>query len=176
MKIKGIIDEDFVNYKKPVMYIAFPKCSFKCDKENGARYCQNWEVARQPDIEISALKLIERYLSNPITQGVVISGLEPFDTPEQLLGFITAFRVHTSEPIIIYTGYTEEELEEGYWYPPNEFEENKRIWQLIKDYGVIVKFGRFRPNQEPHYDEVLGVKLMSDNQYAKEYQQKKFDF
>ena len=42
MFVKGIIDEDFVNYKKPVMYIAFPCCSFKCDKENGARYCQNW--------------------------------------------------------------------------------------------------------------------------------------
>ena len=39
MLIKGITDEDFVNYKKPVMYIAFPKCSFKCDNENGARYC-----------------------------------------------------------------------------------------------------------------------------------------
>lgn len=176
MIIKGVIFEDFVNFKKPVMYIAFPKCSFKCDKENGARYCQNWEVARQPDIEVSALSLIERYLSNPITQGVVISGLEPFDTPEQLLDFVKSFRAYTCEPIVIYTGYTEEELEEGYWYPQNSFEENKRIWQLIKDYGVIVKFGRFRPNQEPHYDKVLGVKLMSDNQYAKEYQQKKFDF
>lgn len=175
MLIKGIIDEDFVNYKKPVMYIAFNKCSFKCDKENGARYCQNWEVARQPDIEVSASSLIERYLSNPITQGVVISGLEPFDTPEQLLGFIKAFRVHTSEPIVIYTGYTEEELESGHFYS-DDYESNKTLWKTIKDYGVIVKFGRFRPNQEPHYDEVLGVKLMSNNQYAKEYQQKKFDF
>ena len=50
------------------------------------------------------------------------------------------------------------------------------LWETIKDYGVIVKFGRFRPNQEKHYDEVLGVYLISDNQYAKEYQQKKFDF
>ena len=42
-------------------------------------------------------------------------------------------------------------------------------WTAFLKYGVIVKYGRFRPNQEPHYDEVLGIKLASINQYAKEY-------
>lgn len=175
MKVKGIVFEDFVNYKKPVMYIAFPKCDFKCDKENGVQLCQNCELARQPDIEISILEVIKRYLNNPITEGVVIAGLEPFDTPKQLLKFVKAFREQTSEPIVIYTGYTEYEIETGAFYDDG-YEQNKALWKTIKDYGVIVKFGRFRPNQEPHYDEVLGVKLISDNQYAKEYQQKKFDF
>jgi hypothetical protein len=32
---------------------------------------------------------------------------------------------------------------------------------------VIVKFGRFIPNQKSHYDEILGVNLVSPNQYAK---------
>lgn len=167
MKIKGVVFEDFVNYKKPVMYIAFPKCDFKCDRENGVQLCQNCDLARQPNIEISDLEVIKKYLSNPITEGVVIAGLEPFDTPNQLLKFVKAFRVETSEPIVIYTGYTEEELENG---------SLKDIWEKIKEYGVIVKFGRYRPNQEKHFDEVLGVYLASDNQYAKEYQQKKFDF
>lgn len=167
MIIKGIVDEDFVNYKKPVMYIAFPTCNFKCDIENGSQLCQNCDLARQPDIEVSINELVDRYLSNPITEGVVISGLEPFDSPIQLLNFVRAFRVHTSEPIVIYTGYMEEELELDYL---------KDIWEKIKEYGVIVKFGRYRPNQEKHFDEVLGVYLASDNQYAKEYQQKKFDF
>ena len=175
MIIKGLIDEDFVNYKKAVMYIAFPKCSFKCDRENGVQLCQNCSLTRQPDIEVSELSVVERYLSNPITEGVVISGLEPFDTPIQLLKFIKAFRAETSEPIIIYTGYTEDELENGYFYDHNS-DTNKSLWEIIKGYGVIVKFGRFRPGQEPHYDEVLGVNLISDNQYAKEYQQRKFDF
>ena len=92
MLVKGVLFEDFVNYKEPVMYIAFPRCSFKCDEENGARYCQNWEVARQSNIEISATDLVERYLSNPITKGVVLSGLEPFDTPQQVLDFVRIFR------------------------------------------------------------------------------------
>jgi len=35
--------------------------------------------------------------------------------------------------------------------------------------NIIVKFGRYRPNQEKHYDKILGVFLASDNQYAKEY-------
>lgn len=175
MIVKGILFEDFVNYKKPVMYIAFPKCSFKCDKENGVQLCQNCSLAHDPDIEVSNLSVIERYLSNPFTHGVVIGGLEPFDTPEQLLSFVKAFREQTSEPIVIYTGYTEYEIETGNFYN-NDYETNKNIWETIKDYGVIVKFGRFRPNQEKHYDEVLGVYLASDNQYAKEYIQQKFDF
>ena len=32
MIIKGLIDEDFINYKKPSMVIEFPYCNFKCDK------------------------------------------------------------------------------------------------------------------------------------------------
>ena len=33
--------------------------------------------------------------------------------------------------------------------------------------NIIIKFGRFIPNREPHFDEVLGVNLASNNQYAK---------
>jgi len=39
---------------------------------------------------------------------------------------------------------------------------------LLSQYkNVIIKFGRFIPNQEPHYDEILGVNLASNNQYAR---------
>ena len=169
MLVKGIIDEDFVNYKKPVMYIAFPCCSFKCDKENGARYCQNWEVAREPSIEVDPIDLVKRYISNQITKGVVLSGLEPFDTPDQVLDFVRTFRVFSNDPIIIFTGYTEEELDNGCFFHYDRHMLNKAYWNKVKTYGIIVKFGRFRPNQEPHYDEVLGVNLISDNQYAKEF-------
>ena len=30
MILKGIIDEDFVNYKVPCMVLEFPYCDFKC--------------------------------------------------------------------------------------------------------------------------------------------------
>ena len=32
--------------------------------------------------------------------------------------------------------------------------------------NIIIKFGRFIPNQQSHYDAVLGIKLASSNQYA----------
>lgn len=32
MKITGLVDEDFINYKAPSMFISTSKCSFKCDK------------------------------------------------------------------------------------------------------------------------------------------------
>ena len=35
--VKGIIFEDFVNYKKPSMVIEMPYCDFKCDKEYGSQ-------------------------------------------------------------------------------------------------------------------------------------------
>ena len=53
MKIKGITDECFTDYKEPVMYIAFPFCSFKCDIENGCALCQNGALTKEPIIEIS---------------------------------------------------------------------------------------------------------------------------
>ena len=45
MKIKGIIAEDFVNYKKPSMFIGFPTCTWKCEKECGIEMCQNKGLA-----------------------------------------------------------------------------------------------------------------------------------
>ena len=32
--------------------------------------------------------------------------------------------------------------------------------------NIIIKFGRYIPNQQAHYDDILGVNLASNNQYA----------
>lgn len=158
MIIKSFVDEDFVNYRKPSMFIITPTCSFKCDKENGCLMCQNSRLVHEPTHDIKTDVLIRRYLENPITKAVVFGGLEPFDTPHDLVRFIQMLRwdYHCGDDVVIYTGYTEEELKDTMPY--------KIICQFD---NIIVKFGRFRPNQTPHYDEVLGVNLASDNQYAK---------
>lgn len=40
-------------------------------------------------------------------------------------------------------------------------------FHVLSEYkNIVVKFGRYIPGQEKHYDEVLGVYLASDNQYA----------
>lgn len=150
MKIKGIIEEDFVNYKKPSMYVAFPKCSFKCGRAD----CQNSALAKEKDIEVSASYIIQAYLDNPIPSAIVCCGLEPFDSWEDLKDLIIKMRQHNDDDIVIYTGYTEEELRD-------------KVKWLSKYKNIIVKFGRFVPNQEKHFDGVLGVWLSSSNQYAK---------
>lgn len=154
MKIKELMYEDFVNYKKPSMFIGFPSCSFKCEKECGVHCCQNSELALAPSIDIGVLDLIDKYLENPITKAIVMGGLEPMDSWDDLLCFMMNLRYRTDDDVVIYTGYTEEELKD-----------KLKILSLYEN--VIVKFGRYRPGETPHYDEILGVKLASNNQYAK---------
>ena len=171
MRIKGINDECFSDYKEPSFYIAFPKCSFKCDKECGLKVCQNSSLINEPDITIDKERLIERYLNNPITKAVVLGGLEPFDSELDLLPFIDCLRrqFECNDPIIIYTGYTEEELESGHWGNGN-VDSQKHYYNSLISYGnIIIKFGRFHYNEEPHFDNVLGVELASPNQYAKKF-------
>lgn len=157
MKVKGINFEDFVNYKKPSMFISFPNCSFKCDKECGRAVCQNSALALSPDIEISVEEIVERYINNPITKAIVCGGLEPFDSFRDLSELITKLREVTNDEIVIYTGYKEEEIME-YVEP-----------FLFTFSPIIVKYGRFIPDCESYLNEVLGVKLASPNQYAKRY-------
>lgn len=156
MILVGIIDEDFVNYKKPSMTIEFPYCDLKCDRDCGMPVCQNSNLLKQPMYYISADRLYERYHDNPITNAIVCQGLEPFDSWHNLEELIHCFRVEHNclDDFVIYTGYNEDEI-------------NRKIKYLKCVYpNIIVKFGRFVPNDEPHYDEVLGVKLASSNQYA----------
>lgn len=155
MIVKQLIDEDFVNYKKPSMFIGFPNCSWKCEKECGERVCQNGTLATSPNIVVDIEGIVRRYLKNPITSAIVIGGLEPFDDYEQLYAFIHTLReiYKNNDDIVIYTGY----------YP---YEIQNRIEDL-KDYtNIIIKFGRFIPDEETRYDEILGVVLASVNQYA----------
>lgn len=150
MKIKGLISEDFVNYKKPAMTIMFPHCNgFKC----GAEYCQNSPLSKTEDIEMDISNIVIRYLNNPITESVVMQGLEPFDSWDDLIGLVKQLRESCDDDIIIYTGYNKEEIAD-------------KIALLSKYKNIIIKYGRYIPNQKRHYDEVLDVYLASSNQYA----------
>ena len=157
MWLKGITDEDFVNYKVPSMFIATAVCDFKCDRDCGKPVCQNAELVNIDQIHTDDDYLIKRYLHNPISKAMVFGGLEPFDQWQELFPFIQKLRMQygCTDPVVIYTGYTEEEI-------------NGQLHFLMSLPNIIVKFGRFVPDQEPHMDEVLGVKLASDNQYAKQ--------
>lgn len=155
MKVKGIVFEDFVNYKVPCMTIEMPYCTFKCDHECGEPVCQNGKLATAPILNYPINSIIEAYIHNPISRAVVFQGLEPFDTFDELFDFIFEFRncYSINDDIVIYTGYKNYEIE-------------NQLNQLKQFSNIIVKFGRYIPQQPPVYDEVLGVELASPNQYA----------
>ena len=79
MRIKGLQDEDFVNYKKPSMFIGTSLCDWKCCNEQclDKNICQNSSLANSKTIDVSADEIYRRYINNPITKAVVIGGLEP---------------------------------------------------------------------------------------------------
>lgn len=154
MKIKGIIEEDFIQYKKPSMFILTSTCTFKCEKECGIKgLCQNNPLINTLSKDINDEALINRYRNNPLTQAIVFGGLEPFDQFEELFNFIKKFREVSLDDIVIYTGYYKEELLE-------------KISELKIFPSIIIKFGRYIPNQVKHRDEVLGIELASSNQAA----------
>ena len=159
MYIKNLVDEDFVNYKVASMFIGCHSCSFKCDKLSGRQVCQNGTLANSPDIEMQIERLVERYLNNPLSSAVVFGGLEPFEDIDNVIRFIGMVRnAGNNDDIVIYTGYTEEEIKTNF---------QNFYLTLQKYHNIIIKYGRFIPDQKAHFDEVLGVNLQSDNQYAK---------
>lgn len=157
MKVKAIIDEDFVNYKYPSMFIGAVSCGGKCCIEAGLPLsaCHNDEWRSRDPVVMSNRRICMRYMSNPLTKAIVIGGLEPFEQSNEVRKLIWMLRTvfACDDDVVIYTGYTRSEIEE-------------EVKQLQEFDNIIIKFGRFIPNQKPHFDEILGVELVSDNQYA----------
>lgn len=158
MKVKGIIYEDFVNYKKTCMNIQFPYCDFKCNKECEQEVCHNMHMKDMDIVNIDPVKVAKQYKDNYLTSAIVCQGLEPLDSMDDLVALLKALNTYRiKDDFVIYTGYNEDEVLDKI--------------QVIKDTGyngtIIMKFGRFIPDSESIEDEVLGVTLASSNQYAK---------
>ena len=119
----------------------------------GKELCQNSPLVKTPTKEIEIEKIVDDYMKNSLTSAIVFGGLEWMDQFLELLECIEAFREKTLNDIVVYTGYDKEEIPE-------------HLMTLKKYKNIIVKFGRYIPNQEKHYDPVLGVYLASNNQYG----------
>lgn len=158
MLVKDIIDEDFTNYKLPSMFVATCFCTWKCCRENGidTSICHNSPTASMPNIEIPTDEIFRRYSQNPITSAVVLGGLEPMLQFDEVIDLIRTFRENgCNDFFCVYTGYNNEEIQD-------------KIDVLKHFKNIVIKTGRFIPNQNPHYDPVLGVNLISDNQFAEQ--------
>ena len=156
MQLRGVVIEDFCNYKLPSLFLITSFCDWKCCTENGLdiSVCQNSELIQQPIRIFTTKDLYDAYANNNISKAVVIGGLEPFLQFSEILNLIKYFRWQSELcDFVIYTGYNQDEIKD-------ELEE------LRKYKNIIVKFGRYIPNSNSIYDEILGVTLASDNQYA----------
>lgn len=157
MKIKTLIDEDFTNYKEPVMFIGTAFCTGKCCKEQNLplSVCQNDGWRSVAPVDIPDKDIIERYLDNDITNAICFGGLEPFEQFDEIYNFIAILRnyYHCDDTVIIYTGYDKAEI-------------LMQVEKLKTMPNIIIKFGRYIINQDRHRDEILDVELASDNQYA----------
>lgn len=159
MRVKTIVNEDFTNYKKASMFIGTISCGGKCCIEAGIplSVCQNDGWRSCAPIVFSDREICMRYLSNPLTSAIVIGGLEPFEQFDEVMRLLLKLRnvFDCNDDVVIYTGYTKEECEQNGW-----------LERLSNISNVTVKFGRYIPNKPSRYDDVLGVTLASDNQYA----------
>ncbi len=156
MRIKAIVEEDFINYKQPSMFIGTCKCDWKCAKDGGfdVSICQNSLLAQSEEINMSYEEIYRRYIKNPITNSIVIGGLEPFLQFDDIYNLINYFRINNCEDIfVIYTGYYKEEIQD-------------KLSKLKSLGNIIVKFGRFLNNSTPIFDKTLGVTLATNNQWG----------
>ena len=158
MRLKGISTEDFVNYKDPSIFLSSCICDFKCCRESGldTGVCQNAPLAQMPNKEIDNQSIYSYFVNDPITKAVVIGGMEPMLQIDEIFDLLATFRNNGCDAIfVIYTGY----------YPDEIKEELDKLRQYP---NVIVKFGRYIPDRPTRHDDVIGITLASDNQYAEQ--------
>ena len=154
MRIRALIEENFQDYKKCSMLIGTAYCDWKCCKECGEDLCQNIPLAQSPIIEMSNEVIAEKYLKNELSSAIIFGGLEPMDQFDEMIACIATLRRHTDDDIVIYTGYNADEIIGKTRYLADTFK------------NIIIKYGRFVPHDTPRYDNVLGIVLASQNQYA----------
>lgn len=91
--------------------IYFSGCSHKCYK------CHNqasWDPSKGRTLdEVFFDEIINEINSNPMLDGISLSGGDPFYNPSELLVFLKKLRNNTSLNLWVYTGYLIEELLEN---------------------------------------------------------------
>jgi len=156
IRLKDIVDENFQDYKKPSMFISAISCDFKCLRELSMdiKICQNMQVCNLPNKCLEIKNIYKRYISNPLTQAIIIGGLEPMLQFKEIFSLIEYFRSSGCfDDFVIYTGYY-----------PSEIKKEVEAFKELDN--IIIKYGRFIPNSTLKYDRILGVSLSSENQYA----------
>ena len=152
------VEDNYQDYDKPSIKIMTSVCDFKCCKEQGldVSVCANHKYSSELPKKVPNESILGLFNHNrTICSSIVFGGLEPLKQMSELYYLCKYLRDNgVDEDIVIYTGYYPEEL-------------NPHDMLLIISLGsIIIKFGRYIPNSKPVFDKVLGVELISDNQFA----------
>ena len=153
MIVKNIIDEVFSDYSKISMLIAVPKCTTKCwERLNlSPTICQNHQLHKEPNLDISNKDIIDRYINNPLTSAIVLGGMDSWDSLDEIIEFIKEFRELSDDDCVLYTG--------------KELEIIEKDFDKLKEFkNIYIKYGHYNPTLEPIIDELTKVKLASSNQ------------
>ena len=106
MRIAGIVQDSIVDGPGFRFVVFTQGCGLRCE---GCHNPATWDVDGGDDISVD--KLIEEMLSNPLTDGLTLSGGEPFMQAAECVKLAAAARSKGLD-VWAYTGYTFEELVE----------------------------------------------------------------
>ena len=110
--------------------IWFQGCSKRCKECISPEYQEH-----EGGTEIGVDELFSLF-GNIKPDGLVVSGGEPFEQPEALLDLVDKYRKNYNDDILIYTGYTLEELKEA---------DNQLFIEIIEKTAVIID-GKYLPS------------------------------
>ena len=77
MRIAGIVEDSIVDGPGLRMTVFVQGCPHHCP---GCHNPETWDAAGGMEVEVD--EIVKKYLSNPLLDGITISGGEPFDQPE----------------------------------------------------------------------------------------------
>lgn len=119
---------------------------------NNCRNCFNQHLKDTRTYFKFADEIIEEVKQNHFNDGLILSGLEWSEQPDDTIALIDCAR-HENLQVILYTGLTEQEL---FKRIPKEF--------LV---GIYIKFGAYDETRTSNTYYSEGVRLASTNQYIK---------
>lgn len=155
--------DNITDYKKTSMLIAFPYCAGKCEGCQNA-HLQNYRTT----ISVSADDIADLYANLKTHEAIVMAGLEPFDSFDDVLDIIKSVG-HLDKPcdFVIYTGYNLDEYSKNF---ESELVKTFKNVRHFKNKNLIVKIGRYDQTQTSYwFNKTLGVKLATKNQFTRAY-------
>ena len=133
MNLLGTYSETIVDGEGIRFSIYLAGCSHHCP---GCHNPESWNPGAGEELTEEKLQSIIREIkANPLLDGVTFSGGDPFFHPEAFLLLLKRVKEETGMNVWCYTGYTFEELMEG-------FEAHPEWAALLQEVDVLVD-GRF---------------------------------